>query len=109
MTPLSAGAGNGHATVVAMLLDAGADANLINEVMYSCALCVYIVVKVSRDDLFEYVCRYSNIISKYLTRYRSILNQHGQTALLVASDKGYASVVKLLIDAKADVNLTNKV
>ena len=105
MTPLIAGAGKGHATVVAMLLNAGADANLIDQVMYSCALCVYIVVKVSRDDLFEYVCRYSN----HLTRYRSILNQHGQTALLTASDKGYASVVKLLIDAKADVNLTNKV
>ena len=68
MTPLSAGAGKGHATVVAMLLDAGADVNLLDEVMYSCALCVYIVVKVSRDDLFEYVCRYSNIISKHLTR-----------------------------------------
>jgi ankyrin repeat protein len=83
--------------------------NLLDEVMYFCALCVYIVVKVSRGDLFEYVCRYSNIISKHLTQYRSILNQHGQTALLTASDLGYASVVKLLIDAKADVNLANKV
>ena len=53
MTPLSAGAENGHATVVAMLQNAGADANLVDEVMYFCAPCVYIVVKVSRDDLFE--------------------------------------------------------
>ena len=53
MTPLSAGAEKGHATVVAMLLNAGADANLVDHVMYSCALCVYIVVKVSRDDLSE--------------------------------------------------------
>ena len=38
-----------------------------------------------------------------------MLNQVGNTALISASGQGHASVVALLLDAKADVNHTNKV
>ena len=37
------------------------------------------------------------------------LNQDGHTALMLASDRGHASVVTLLLDAKADVDLADNV
>ena len=37
------------------------------------------------------------------------LTQNGQTALMVAASGGHTSVVTLLLDAKADVNLADNV
>jgi ankyrin repeat protein len=47
--------------------------------------------------------------AQYLTLYCSILNQYGSTALYQAASEGHVSVVKLLLDAKADVNQANMV
>ncbi len=35
----------------------------------------------------------------------NVINKYGATPLIMASQKGYAEVVKLLLDAKADVNV----
>ncbi len=35
--------------------------------------------------------------------------QNGQTALMLASDKGYVEIAQKLIDAKADLNLQDQV
>ena len=35
--------------------------------------------------------------------------QDGSTALLVAAEKGHCSVVRMLLEAKADVNIRNNV
>ena len=35
--------------------------------------------------------------------------QNGSTALLVAAEKGHCSVVRMLLEAKADVNIRNNV
>ena len=35
--------------------------------------------------------------------------QAGHTALILAADRGFAEVVRLLLDAKADVNHASKV
>ena len=43
------------------------------------------------------------------TQRRYIWIQDGDTALIVASYNGHASVVTLLLDAKAEVNLAEKV
>jgi Ankyrin repeats (many copies) len=50
-----------------------------------------------------------DITFKCLPRNCPILEQDGLTALMMASGKGHASVVTLLLDAKADVNLANNV
>ena len=44
-----------------------------------------------------------------LTRYRLIFLQNGQTALLIVSEMGFTSLAKVLLDAKADVNIANNV
>jgi carbon starvation protein CstA len=44
-----------------------------------------------------------------LTRYRLIFLQNGQTALLLVSKVGSTSLAKVLLDAKADVNIANNV
>ena len=35
--------------------------------------------------------------------------QYGRTALMRASDEGHTEVVKVLVEAKADLNITDKV
>ena len=44
------------------------------------------------------------MVSNYLTGHAIMLTQYGHTALIVAANGGHASVVTLLLDAKADVN-----
>ena len=44
------------------------------------------------------------MVSNYLTRHATMLNQGGHTALMLASFGGHTSVVTLLLDAEADAN-----
>lgn len=44
-----------------------------------------------------------------LTRHDTVPHQNGQTALLSASIGGHTSLARILLDAKADVNLANNV
>lgn len=61
------------------------------------------------------LCTLGSILSVHdtsfwcLTRYRLIFLQNGQTALLIVSIMGFTSLAKVLLDAKADVNIANKV
>lgn len=101
-TALLYAAMSGHASVVTLLLDAKADVNhadIVRQTL-SCWRCSCFLY-----HLFYFILQ-NDITSQlsYLPRQRSILNQNGTTALILASN-GHASVVSLLINAKADVNL----
>jgi ankyrin repeat protein len=117
-TPLMVAAGEGHAAVVTMLLDAKADVNKYTNVRYSptlmtvswwlysfLSLCCSVLVAVpgSTDDFFQ-----SESHDMKQHSYPA-LHQVGETALTFAAGNGHIGVVKLLLDAKANTNRANKV
>lgn len=94
-TPLSAACEGGHLNVVEELILDGADANLNkrNEKL----------LKLAQGNInFEVVTKY-----KMMVRAHHFIHEHYKTPLTAASEMGHVSIVELLINAGANVNLND--
>lgn len=102
-TPLIIASCKGHAAVVKLLLEAGADLNILSPMV---------------SELYGFVSRYnyldihntffSNVSSICLPRSAVsflIWTQRRYTALMTATEQGHTAVVKLLLEAGADTSV----
>jgi ankyrin repeat protein len=98
MTPLLLALSRGYAEVVKYLLEAGADVTLADEA--------------GNTALYQAVGRgHAEIVRLLLSHSKAELNvkgQRGMTPLLLALRQGYTEVVKYLLEAGADVTLTDE-
>ena len=90
VTPLSAAASKGHTEIVGILVDAKADVNLANKVrnLHSC----------SCGPFFE------RFITRVVIAGMRVRRQDGKTPLYVATHGGHLSTMKVLLEAKADID-----
>ncbi|OLP83774.1 Ankyrin-2 [Symbiodinium microadriaticum] len=129
-TPLQLACQNGQPTVLAVLVEAGADINAANRcgktpLQLACAgghyQCVYNLLFAAADvnhtansgrTPLQLACEFGHIdVIKLLIRAGADIRKkgiHGGTPLQITCEKGYLEAVRLLIRAGADINAASR-
>ena len=101
----------GHVTVVRLLLEKGADANICNKVVMDFVswLCVRKPMNHSVNRVTKSCRRPFNtarmLIHLFINGVSMVMTQKGVTALYFTSQEGHVTVVRLLLEKGADVNI----
>ena len=90
-TALGMAAMNGHADIVNLLIEAGAEVNSAS------GTALMLAVENGHTEIV-------NILIKARADINTHLYNYGKTALMLAAENGYADIVNLLIEVGADVN-----
>ena len=101
-TPLRIASKKGHAALIALLIAGGADPNVLSagsenseDFDYCPMTPLHVAASLGRTDIARL------LIEKGADP--DVLSLYGHTAASVASEKGHAGVVRLLLDSKADI------
>jgi ankyrin repeat protein len=94
-TPLIIASREGHTDIVKVLLDKGADIDVVDKSSIGTTALI-IALKGSHTDIAELLVEKGADVK--------IKDRHGFTALMCASYFGYTKMVKLLIEKGADIN-----
>ena len=105
-TPLMAAAENGQLEAVQLLLQAGADVNIQEEDTFDTAL-----ILAARAFVIEKMGNYIEIVRLLIQAHAKVDDidqEEGATPLIIAASEGSNEIVKLLLQARANINKRNR-
>ena len=96
-TPLHAAANNGRAASARLLIDAGANINISDKYQQTA---LHLAAYFGYDDIVDALIKRPDV-------NLNVRNKDGNTPLHIAADNGRAASARLLIDAGADINISD--